>query len=86
MLEVEGASDKVVVMAMMEGLRPGPLFDSLSKSVPETQSAFQSKDDKYIVAKELAEAKSKKREREDHNRKELESRRADYRDEVKNRD
>ena len=35
-LEVEDASDKVVVMAMMEGLRPGPLFESLSKSIPET--------------------------------------------------
>ncbi|GFS42962.1 hypothetical protein Acr_00g0082810 [Actinidia rufa] len=81
-LEVEDASDKVVVMAMMEGLRPSPLFDSLSKSVPETQSALQSKADKYIAAKELAEAKSRRRGREDHNRKELESRRANYRNEV----
>ena len=37
-LEVEDPSDKVVVMAMMEGLRPGPLFDSLSKNIPETLS------------------------------------------------
>ncbi|GFS36231.1 hypothetical protein Acr_00g0044820 [Actinidia rufa] len=32
-LEVENPRDKVVVMAMVEGLRLGPLFDSLSKSV-----------------------------------------------------
>ena len=35
-LEVENASDKVIVMVMMEGLCPWPLFDSLSKNVPET--------------------------------------------------
>ncbi|GFS40591.1 hypothetical protein Acr_00g0069450 [Actinidia rufa] len=45
-LEVEDPSDKVIIMAMMEGLRPGPLFDSLSKNVPETLSALQSKADK----------------------------------------
>ncbi|GFZ10378.1 hypothetical protein Acr_21g0009770 [Actinidia rufa] len=56
-LEVEDPSDKVIIMAMMEGLRPGPLFDSLSKNVPETLSALQSKADKYIAAEELAEAK-----------------------------
>ena len=56
-LEVEDPSDKVVVMAMMEGLRPGPLFDSLSKNIPETLSTLQSKDDKYIAIKELAKAK-----------------------------
>ena len=39
-LEVEDPSDKVVTMAMMEGLRPGSLFDSLSKSIPETLSAL----------------------------------------------
>ncbi|GFS38857.1 hypothetical protein Acr_00g0059860 [Actinidia rufa] len=39
-LEVEGDSDKVVFMAMMEGLRPGPLFDSLSKNTPDTQLAL----------------------------------------------
>ncbi|GFS36638.1 hypothetical protein Acr_00g0047130 [Actinidia rufa] len=37
-LEVDDPNDKVVVMAMMEGLRLGPLFDSLSKNVPETLS------------------------------------------------
>ncbi|GFY90439.1 hypothetical protein Acr_07g0006360 [Actinidia rufa] len=42
-LDVEDPSDKVIIMAMMEGLRPGPLFDSLSKNVPETLSALQSK-------------------------------------------
>ena len=39
-LEVEDPSDKAVVMAMMEGLRPGPLFDSLSKNVPEDFICF----------------------------------------------
>ncbi|XP_057509138.1 uncharacterized protein LOC130791822 [Actinidia eriantha] len=82
-LEVEGASDKVIVMAMMEGLRPSMLFDSLSKSVPETQSTLQSKADKHIAAEELAEAKRRRRRREDHKRKEPEFRRAYYRDEVK---
>ena len=31
-LKVEDPSDKVVVMAMMKGLRPSQLFDSLSKN------------------------------------------------------
>ncbi|GFY91132.1 hypothetical protein Acr_07g0013280 [Actinidia rufa] len=56
-LEVEDPIDNVVIMAMMEGLRPGPLFDYLSKSVPETLSTLQSKADKYITTKELVEAK-----------------------------
>ena len=59
-LEVEGTSDKVVIMAMMEGLRLGPLMDSLSKSVPETQSALQSKADKYIATEKLAEVKCRR--------------------------
>ena len=54
---MEDPSDKVVVMAMMEGLCPGPLFDSLSKNIPETISVLQSKADKYITTKELTEAK-----------------------------
>ncbi|GFS33711.1 hypothetical protein Acr_00g0030180 [Actinidia rufa] len=56
-LEVEDPSDKVVIMAMMEGLQPGPLFDSLSKNVPKTLFALQSKADKYMAIEELAEAK-----------------------------
>ena len=56
-MEVEDLDDKVVIMAMMEGLRPGPLVDSLSKNVPKTLSILQSKADKYIVVEELAEAK-----------------------------
>ncbi|GFZ05232.1 hypothetical protein Acr_17g0008040 [Actinidia rufa] len=56
-LEVEDASDKVVVMAMMEGLCP----------------------------EELDEAKRRRRGREDYKIKEPDSKRADYRDEVKNR-
>ncbi|GFZ19944.1 hypothetical protein Acr_28g0006490 [Actinidia rufa] len=76
-------SDKVIIMAMMEGLRPGPLFDSLSKNVPETLSALQSKADKYIAAEELAEAKRRRRGKEDHKRKEPDTRRADYREEIR---
>ncbi|GFZ08820.1 hypothetical protein Acr_20g0006280 [Actinidia rufa] len=48
-LEVEDPSDKVVVMVIMEGLRLRPLFDSLSKNVPETLSTLQSQ----IVASDL---------------------------------
>ena len=54
-LEVEDPSDKVVIMAMMEGLCPGPLFDTLSKI--ETLSTLQGKIDNYIAIEELAEAK-----------------------------
>ncbi|GFY82290.1 hypothetical protein Acr_02g0005300 [Actinidia rufa] len=82
-LDVEDPSDKVIIMAMMEGLRPGPLFDSLSKNVPETLSALQSKADKYIAAEELAEAKRKRRGKEDHKRKEPDTRRVDYREETR---
>ncbi|GFZ16042.1 hypothetical protein Acr_25g0004510 [Actinidia rufa] len=82
-LEVEDPSDKVVIMAMMEGLRPGPLFDSLSKNVLETLSALQSKADKYIAAEELAEAKRRRRGKDDHKRKEPDPRRTDYREETR---
>ncbi|GFY95426.1 hypothetical protein Acr_10g0008110 [Actinidia rufa] len=82
-LEVEDPSDKVIIMAMMEGLRPGPLFDSLSKNVPETLSALQSKADKYIAAEELSEAKRRRRGKDDHKRKEPDTRRADYREETR---
>ncbi|GFS38726.1 hypothetical protein Acr_00g0059080 [Actinidia rufa] len=82
-LDVEDPSDKVIIMAMMEGLRPGPLFDSLSKNVPETLSALQSKADKYIAAEELAEAKRRRRGKEDHKRKEPDTRRVDYREETR---
>ncbi|GFZ14317.1 hypothetical protein Acr_24g0005070 [Actinidia rufa] len=82
-LEVEDPSDKVIIMAMMEGLRPGPLFDSLFKNVPETLSALQSKADKYIAAEELAEAKRRRRGKDDHKRKEPDTRRIDYRDETR---
>ncbi|GFY87779.1 hypothetical protein Acr_05g0014180 [Actinidia rufa] len=82
-LDVEDPSDKVIIMAMMEGLRPGPLFDSLSKIVPETLSALQSKADKYIATEELAEAKRRRRGKEDHKRKEPDTRRVDYREEMR---
>ncbi|GFY98929.1 hypothetical protein Acr_13g0003300 [Actinidia rufa] len=82
-LDVEDPSDKVIIMAMMEGLRPGPLFDSLSKNIPETLSALQSKADKYIAAEELAEAKRRRRGKEDHKRKKPDTRRVDYREEMR---
>ncbi|GFS42540.1 hypothetical protein Acr_00g0080400 [Actinidia rufa] len=82
-LEVEDPSDKVIIMAMMEGLRPGPLFDSLSKNVPETLSALQSKADKYIATEELSEAKHRRRGKDDHKRKEPDTRRANYREETR---
>ncbi|GFY87963.1 hypothetical protein Acr_05g0016020 [Actinidia rufa] len=82
-LEVEDPSDKVIIMAMMEGLRPGPLFDSLSKNVLKTLSALQSKADKYIAAEELAEAKRRRRGKDDHKRKEPDTRRIDYREETR---
>ena len=67
-------SDKVVIMAMMEGYRPGPLFDFLSKKIPETLSALQSKVVKYITAEELVEAKRRRRGRDNHKRKEPDTR------------
>ncbi|GFZ10533.1 hypothetical protein Acr_21g0011320 [Actinidia rufa] len=82
-LEVEDPSDKVIIMAMMEGLRPSPLFDSFSKSVPETLSALQSKADKYVAAKELAEAKRRRRGKDDHKRKQPDTRRDDYKKETR---
>ncbi|GFZ08714.1 hypothetical protein Acr_20g0005220 [Actinidia rufa] len=82
-LEVEDPSDKVIIMAMMEGLRPSPLFDSLSKNVPETLSALQSKADKYIAAEELAEAKRRRRGKDDHKRKEPDTRRNDNSEETR---
>ncbi|XP_057471057.1 uncharacterized protein LOC130759854 [Actinidia eriantha] len=84
-LEVDDPSDKVVIMAMMEGFRPGPLFDSLSKNVPETLSALQNKADKYIIAEELAEAKHRRRSKDNSKRKEPDSRRPDYSNEARNK-
>ena len=82
-LEIESPSDKVVIMAMMEELCPGSLFDSLSKNVLETLSTQQSKVDKYIVAEELAETKRRSRGKDDYKMNEPEVRRSDYKDEVK---
>ncbi|GFY94940.1 hypothetical protein Acr_10g0003250 [Actinidia rufa] len=84
-LEVEDSSDKVVIMAMMEGLRSGPLFDSLSKNIPKTLSTLQNKADKYIATEELAEAKRRRRGKDDHKRKEPDTRRADYKEEERNK-
>ena len=69
-LEVEDPSDKVMIRTMMEGLCPDPLFDSFSKNVLETLSTLKRKADKYIAAEELAEAKQRRRGRDDHKRKE----------------
>ncbi|GFS45221.1 hypothetical protein Acr_00g0094950 [Actinidia rufa] len=67
-MKVEDPSDKVVVMAIMEDICLGPLFNSLSKSVSATLSALQSKADKYIAVEELAEAKRRRRGKDDHKR------------------
>ena len=81
---MEDPSDKLVVMAMIEGIRLGPLFDSLSKNVSKTLSTLHSKTDKYIAAEELAEAKQRKRGRNDK-MKEPDTRQTDYRDETRNK-
>ena len=65
---MEDLNDKVVIMVMMEGLRPCILFGSLLKNIPTTLSSLQSKADKYITAKELAEDKQKRRVKDDHKR------------------
>ncbi|GFZ02411.1 hypothetical protein Acr_15g0010190 [Actinidia rufa] len=59
-----GVSEKVVLMAMMEGLCPGLLFDSLSKNVLKTQSVLQNKVDKYISAEEPAKTKRRRSNRD----------------------
>ncbi|GFS44366.1 hypothetical protein Acr_00g0089910 [Actinidia rufa] len=84
-LKVEDPSDKVVIMVMMEGLRLGPLFDSLSKNVLETLSALQNKVDKYIASEELTKAKRRRRGRDDPKRKEPDSKRPKYRDEARSK-
>ena len=81
---MEDPNDKVMVMAMMEGLRLRPLVDSLSKNVLKTLSTFQSKAKKYIAAEELSEAKRSKQGRDDK-KKEPDTRRTDYRDEARNK-
>ncbi|GFY93767.1 hypothetical protein Acr_09g0002130 [Actinidia rufa] len=79
----EDPNDKVVIMLMMEGLRPGPLFDFLSKNDPETLFALPSKADKYIAVEELVEAKRRRRGKDDHKRKKPDTRRSDYREEAR---
>ncbi|GFZ12705.1 hypothetical protein Acr_23g0010900 [Actinidia rufa] len=69
-------------MAMMKGLRSGPFFDSLSKNVLVTMSMLQIKAGKYIAAKESAEAKQRRRGRDDHKRNEPNTQQANYRDEI----
>ena len=71
-------------MAMIEGLRPGPLFDSFLKNVPETLSTLQSKANKYIVVEELVKAKQRRQGRDDK-RKDSNTKRTDYRDEARNK-
>ncbi|GFY98557.1 hypothetical protein Acr_12g0010980 [Actinidia rufa] len=84
-LEVEDPSDKVIIMAMMKGgLRPGPLFDSLSKNVPETfvRTPEQSRH-VYRRRKSWPKPNEGDEERNDHKRKEPDTRRADYREEIR---
>ena len=76
---MEDPSDKVVIMAMIEGLCPGPLFAPLSQSIPETLSALQSKANKYIATEKLVETKCRRRGKDDQKRKEPDTRRMDYR-------
>ena len=64
-MEVKDPSNKVVIMVMKEGLRPGPLFDSFSKNVLETLPTLQEKTDKHIATEELAKAKRRRRGRDD---------------------
>ncbi|GFZ06699.1 hypothetical protein Acr_18g0008690 [Actinidia rufa] len=77
-LEVEDPNDKVVIMAMMEVLHPSLLIDSLSKSILKSLLALQIKVDKYITAEKLAKAKCIRRGKDDHKRKEPDTRRTDY--------
>ena len=67
---------------MMEGLRPGPLFDSLSKNILETQSTLQNKPGKYIAPEELSEAKWGK---DKNKRKEPNSHIMNYKSKVKSK-
>ncbi|GFS46229.1 hypothetical protein Acr_00g0100920 [Actinidia rufa] len=63
----------------------GPLFDSLSKNVPDTLSTLQSKDDKDIAMEELTKVKRRRQGRDDYKRKEPDSKRTDHREEARNR-
>ncbi|GFS30601.1 hypothetical protein Acr_00g0012900 [Actinidia rufa] len=83
--EVGDLSDKVVILAMMEGFHMGTVFDSLSKNMPETLSVLQVKADKCITVEALAEAKRNKRGKEDYKRKEPDLRRIGYRGNMKSR-
>ncbi|GFY82762.1 hypothetical protein Acr_02g0010020 [Actinidia rufa] len=84
-LEVKDPNDEVVVIAMMERLCQGPLFNSLSKNVPKTLSMLQSKANNYIAVEKLVEDNRRKRGRDDLKRKEPYIRRLDYKVEVKSR-
>ena len=70
-------------MAMIEGLRPSPLFESLSKNILKTLLTPQDKADKYIAVKEVADAKRKRRGKEYHKMMEPDSQMMDYRGNLK---
>ena len=73
-------------MAMMKGPRPGTLFDSLSKNVLKTLLILQVKADKHITTEDLVEAKHNMRGKEEgYKRKEPDSRRIDYKGNLKSR-
>ncbi|GFZ05230.1 hypothetical protein Acr_17g0008020 [Actinidia rufa] len=63
-----------------EGLRQAFQPSRTGGTFLKPKSALQSKAKKYIAAEELVEAKRKRRGKDDNKRKELDSRRAEYRD------
>ncbi|GFZ00821.1 hypothetical protein Acr_14g0004560 [Actinidia rufa] len=65
------------------GRRQAPSSSLREKSSSESSKTPTRKADKYIAAEELAEAKRRRRGKDDHKRKELDTRRNDYREETR---
>ncbi|GFZ09934.1 hypothetical protein Acr_21g0005330 [Actinidia rufa] len=62
---------------------PSPSLRERSSSSESSQTRARSKADKYIAAEELAEAKRRRRGKDDHKIKEPDTRRTDYRKETR---